>query len=192
MNVLLDQHVPWACAAPSLSSPLPHTHTHALTRPLSSSATLGLYDDAITDASDFYPSTQYADELSWAAAWLYKATGTESYLTSAASYWSNNGLGSQTSFSWDTKDIGAGVLLADLHSTPAPYESAVETFLDGWISGSYVTYTPLGLAWWNEWGSLRYTANTALIAMVYAKQINHTDSSSATTYKKWARGQVGG
>ena len=34
-----------------------------------------------------------------------------------------------------------------------------------------VQYTPLGLAWSNAWGSLRFTANAALIAVVYAKHI---------------------
>ena len=34
-----------------------------------------------------YPSTGYVDELAWAAAWLYKATGQASYLTDARKYY---------------------------------------------------------------------------------------------------------
>lgn len=35
-----------------------------------------------------YKSTGYIDELAWAAAWLYKATGTASYLDDARTYYS--------------------------------------------------------------------------------------------------------
>ena len=34
-----------------------------------------------------------------------------------------------------------------------------------------VTYTPGGLAWGNEWGSLRFVGNAAMIASVYAKNV---------------------
>lgn len=49
----------------------------------------------------------------------------------------------------------------------------VQRFLDVWIQGTnVVTYTPGGLAWSAPWGPLRYTANAALIAVVYGKYIN--------------------
>lgn len=35
-----------------------------------------------------YKSTGFIDELAWAAAWLYKATGTASYLADAKKYYS--------------------------------------------------------------------------------------------------------
>ena len=45
-------------------------------------------------------------------------------------------------------------------------------FLETWLSGTEpVQYTPKGLAWASEWGTLRYTMNAALIAEVVAKQI---------------------
>ena len=34
-----------------------------------------------------YASTGYKDELAWAAAWLYKATGSATYLNAARSYY---------------------------------------------------------------------------------------------------------
>lgn len=34
-----------------------------------------------------YKSTGYIDELAWAAAWLYKATGSQKYLTDARTYY---------------------------------------------------------------------------------------------------------
>ena len=39
----------------------------------------------------------------------------------------------------------------------APYEAAVRTFLNSWLRGGDVTYTPGGLAWRDEWGALRYS-----------------------------------
>lgn len=49
----------------------------------------------------------------------------------------------------------------------------VQRFLTAWIQGTdVVQYTPAGFAWSSPWGSLRYTANAALIAVVYAKHIN--------------------
>lgn len=45
-------------------------------------------------------------------------------------------------------------------------------FLETWLSGTDpVQYTPRGLAWASEWGTLRYTMNAALIAQIVAKQI---------------------
>ena len=34
-----------------------------------------------------YASTGYVDELAWAAAWLFKATGNQQYLTDAKNYY---------------------------------------------------------------------------------------------------------
>ena len=51
--------------------------------------------------------------------------------------------------------------------------SQVQRFLTAWIQGTdMIQYTPGGFAWSSAWGSLRYTANAALIAMVYAGHIN--------------------
>lgn len=48
----------------------------------------------------------------------------------------------------------------------------VERFLEAWITGTDgVTYTPAGLAWGSEWGSLRFVGNAAMIAAVYSKSI---------------------
>ena len=39
-------------------------------------------------SQSLYASTGYVDELAWAAAWLYKATGSATYLTAARYYYS--------------------------------------------------------------------------------------------------------
>ncbi len=44
--------------------------------------------------------------------------------------------------------------------------------MEAWIRGTDgVTYTPGGLAWANQWGSLRFVGNAAMIASVYAKNV---------------------
>ena len=48
----------------------------------------------------------------------------------------------------------------------------MESVLGSWVTGDgQVQYTPAGLAWAQDWGSLRMTANAAFLAVVYAKQI---------------------
>ena len=56
------------------------------------------------------PKCLEKDELLWAAAWLYKASGESRYLN----YVSRNQGWSQavTEFSWDNKFVGAQTLLA--------------------------------------------------------------------------------
>ena len=57
----------------------------------------------------------------------------------------------------------------------------VQRFLNAWIQGTdMIQYTPGGFAWSSPWGSLRYTANAALIAMVYAGHINGDPLSCAS------------
>ncbi len=48
----------------------------------------------------------------------------------------------------------------------------VSRFLEAWLTGtSPVQYTPAGLAWVSEWGTLRYTMNAALIAEIWSQYI---------------------
>lgn len=53
-----------------------------------------------------------------------------------------------------------------------PCDAQVQRFLEAWITGTDgVTYTPSGLAWGSEWGSLRFVGNAAMIAAAYSKAI---------------------
>lgn len=72
----------------------------------------GSYSVSIPLVQKYYNSTGYGDELLWAAAWLYHATGHLSYLKYVTEL---NGQpfanwGSLTWFSWDDKHAGAQVL----------------------------------------------------------------------------------
>ncbi|KAH9292189.1 hypothetical protein KI387_042623, partial [Taxus chinensis] len=73
----------------------------------------GKYDSSITNVRKFYGSISgYNDELLWAATWLHKATGDQTYLnylTENADSMGGTGW-SMTKFSWDVKYAGVQVL----------------------------------------------------------------------------------
>jgi hypothetical protein len=140
----------------------------------------GKYSDAIgnTERKGSYESyTGYLDELGWGAAWLNKATGESSYLDKAKDYYqqaTNGYLASSWTIDWDVKNHGTAVLLAQA-TDDATYKNDVEGFLNAWTdkSGSSgIKYTEGGLAWLTQWGSLSYTADTAMLAGIYSDTVN--------------------
>jgi hypothetical protein len=151
----------------------------------------GTYTDAIPDARNYYNSySGYLDELLWSAAWLYRATGESQYLTKAESIY-NQSFASDSlrwTHSWDGKVYGSIVLLAQLTGKEV-YKTAARKWLDYWtvgVNGSRVRYTPGGLAWLDRWGSLRYSANTAFLAFVFADKVGDT----GTRYRDFAKSQI--
>ncbi|MBP5492154.1 MAG: glycoside hydrolase family 9 protein [Clostridiales bacterium] len=130
-------------------------------------------DDGYTAANGFYTSwSGYYDELSWAAMWLYRATGDSAYLSKAQEYYPKAGQDYDWALCWDDVHIGAAVLLAQ-DTGDSTYTAAVEKHLDFWTTGTStgerITYTPKGLAWLDSWGSLRYATTTAYVAAVYSE-----------------------
>ena len=155
----------------------------------------GKYADCITDAAAFYNSwSGYHDELVWGALWLYRATGDAAYLTKAQSYYPNMSQDFKWTQNWDDKSYGSRVLLAMLTGN-ATYRQGVEQWLDYWTigtSGQRVRYTPGGLAWLDQWGSLRYTANTAFIALLYSDWLRGAsgDAAKVARYHDFAVNQI--
>ncbi len=161
------------------------------------------YSDCVTDAANFYKSwSGYADELAWGAAWLHRATGEAAYLQKAESWvnTSSSGFGTEGQSSylpykwthgWDSKHYGVYVMLAEA-TGKAVYRNAIERNLDYWTSGTSngerVTYTPGGLAWLEQWGSLRYAMNESFLALVYADTV--ADSSKQQRYRDFALRQL--
>lgn len=151
----------------------------------------GTYTNAIPDAAGFYNSySGFNDELVWAAAWLYRATGEVTYLLKAESiynqYFANSSL--KWTHAWDDKIYGANVLLAEL-TGKAIYKTNTQKWLDYWtvgLNGSKIKYTTGGLAWLDQWGSLRYSANTSLLAFIYADKVGDV----GTRYRDFARSQI--
>ncbi len=124
-------------------------------------------DDGYTAANGFYNSwSGFYDELTWAAVWLNLATGDAEWLDKAKGYISQCDANPQWSLCWDNKSMGALCLLAKLTGDSA-YKSQIEECLDWWCND--ITYTPKGLAWLDQWGSLRYATTMAMVAQSYAE-----------------------
>ncbi len=158
----------------------------------------GKYSDCITDAAEFYKSwSGYNDELVWGATWLYLATGDSNYLQKAEEYYDALNIEKNTNFrsykwthTWDDKSYGSYVLLAKL-TNKDKYIQDAERWLDYWTDGymgEKIYYTPGGLAWLNEWGSLRYAANTAFFALSYGDSVN--DLNKKEKYHSFAERQI--
>lgn len=158
----------------------------------------GKYSDCITDAANFYRSwSGYADELVWGAIWLYRATGDASYLAKAEAEYDNLATEQQTSdhsyrwtIAWDDKSYGAYVLLAEL-TGKARYFTDANRWLDFWTTGyngQRVRYSPGGQAHLDTWGSLRYAANTAFVALVHSENV--TDPTRKARYHDFGVRQI--
>ncbi|KAK6177036.1 hypothetical protein SNE40_015224 [Patella caerulea] len=141
----------------------------------------GIYSQSIHNAAQFYSSSGYKDELCEAAMWLYKATGDKNYLNEAKSYHENAWA---WALSWDDKKIACQLLLFEATKDNA-YKAEVEGFFKGWLPGGSITYTPCGLAWRDQWGSTRYAANSAFVALMAADH-----GINALQYRKWAQSQI--
>ena len=119
-------------------------------------------------------SDGYEDELIWAAAWLYKATGDNIYLSKAEEMYAKR---KQTwpswAFSWSDKLPGAQLLLFEITRDPK-YRSDVEIFCD---TAMALQKSPKGQTFRTRWGSNRYAANFAFICLgvriVYIIFFNH-------------------
>lgn len=161
----------------------------------------GKYSDCITNARSFYPSSAYHDELVWASAWLYKATGEQTFLNDAQQeyqYLGTDGSTGVKAFSWthvwDNKAYGSYVLLSQLTGN-SQYQADAERWLDYWstgYNGHRISYTSGGFAQADYWGATRYAANTAFIALIYSDYLKSTNpgNSRAQTYYNFAVDQM--
>nr|AMH40361.1 glycoside hydrolase family 9 [Aretaon asperrimus] len=140
----------------------------------------GKYSDSIPDANNFYPSSNYPDELAWGAAWLYRATGEKKYMTvvdeiyPTIQYWDG--------FSWDDKKSGLDLLLATL-TKESKYLDKLKSFCD--YAFNTQKKTPKGLIFYGESASLRSVTNTVFICLEAADR-----GVSADTYRKESKKQI--
>ncbi|HET7809630.1 MAG TPA: glycoside hydrolase family 9 protein [Steroidobacteraceae bacterium] len=163
----------------------------------------GKYSDCITDAAGYYQSwSGYNDELVWGAIWLYRATNEQAFLDKAQSYYANLSNQSQTTnksykwtIAWDDKSYGCYVLLAKL-TGGTNYHQDTQRWLNWWTvggtalgaDGTRVNYSPGGQAVLDQWGSLRYAANTSFAALVYSDAIS--DTVLKARYHDFAKRQI--
>ena len=130
-------------------------------------------DAGYTAANGFYNSwSGFYDELSWAGCWLYTATGDSKYLDNAKTCFTKAGHDFDWALCWDDVHIGAALMLAKITGDKA-YKDEIQKHLDFWSCGTSdgkkITYSPKGLAWLDQWGSLRYATTTAYVAAVYSR-----------------------
>jgi endoglucanase len=158
----------------------------------------GTYDTSIDDPDTYHSYSGCNDELVWGAIWLYRATGDTAYLDKAVAYYENLGMEEDTTyhkykwtFNWNDSTHACYILMAKLFPAETKYQAGVEHWLDWWtigFEGNQVPYTLGGHARLDDWGSLRYAANTAFGAFVYSNWI--TDATKKARYKDFAEAQI--
>ncbi|XP_073303148.1 endoglucanase 6-like [Primulina huaijiensis] len=159
----------------------------------------GKYDNSITVAQKYYRSVSgYADELLWAAAWMYKATNNQYYLN----YLGNNGdsLGgtgwAMTEFGWDVKYAGVQTLVAKFlmagkggryTSVFEEYKEKAEFFMCSCLGKGTrnVQRTPGGLLFRQRWNNMQFVTSASFLMTVYSDYL-----SSAGQSLKCASGNV--
>jgi endoglucanase len=161
------------------------------------------YSNCITDAKNFYNGGfgVYWDEMAWGALWLWRATNDPFYLQKFQEYYPKMGAETGTTTpvftwaqGWNDKAYGtyalAAILLGDQR-----YHDDAQRWLDHWVKPSTQgggAKTPAGLIVvdrFNGWGTNRYAANTAFIALYYGDKLPSTNPKAAT-YKQFGERQI--
>lgn len=142
-----------------------------------------------SDASGFYRSSHFYDELFWAANWLYRATGDKAYLDKATSYIPNLGkeLGSdELKYSWSQcwDDVQQGGMLLYAQST-GNYADRVKRHLDYLINEA--TKVDDTIVYIQNWGCLRYATTCGFISAVACDTL---DLGDETKYENFYKSQI--
>lgn len=141
----------------------------------------------LSQSGGFYGSTGYLDDLTWAAIWLYIATGDSGYMADIESFLNEKGITDTNGYNntwthcWDDVWGGVFVKLAQI-SDRQLYKDIAEDNLDYWMNR--IPRTPGGLCYLNSWGALRYTAAECMLALVYYK------SGGNQAYLDFAKSQI--
>ncbi|MBN1215812.1 MAG: glycoside hydrolase family 9 protein [Candidatus Lokiarchaeota archaeon] len=140
-------------------------------------------------AGDFYRSwSGFWDELAATGVLLYLNTGELSYLIEAELNLANADIRPERVHDWDNMIYMTQILLAQITEKQI-YIDAIESTLDFWLPGGGMSYTPGGLAWAGEWGSLRYSANAAFLASIWTTDELCT-SSKSSIYDEFMESQI--
>lgn len=128
---------------------------------------LGKSARGLSSGQGFYTSSSYEDDMAWAAAWLYKATGEASYLSDAKQFLKDskgNVHRDEWTMCWDNMWTPAEVVMYQL-TNDKEYLDAVKYSVDYWINN--VPTTAGGMKYLTQWGCLRYSAAQSMIATQY-------------------------
>ncbi len=148
---------------------------------------------ADSDASGFYRSSHFYDNLFFAANWLYMATGDEAYLDKATSYIPSldKELGQDVlkytwCHCWDDVMQG-GMLLYAINTGNSTYVNHVEKHVNFWTNE--ITKVDGVLGYCDSWGCNRYAATAAFIAAVACDTVL-TNSSNKADYVDFYESQI--
>ena len=141
----------------------------------------GKYSDSIPSVKPFYNSwSGFQDELAYGGLWLARGLdaagldGSAYRLEAQNRYHSKiGGLNPAWAPNWDDASYGTAVLLSqDLNDQRALDD--VSAWLESWVTGDQgPQITDGGLRFVDQWGSLRYAANTAMLAGIVADSITN-------------------
>lgn len=134
-----------------------------------------------TTADTFYPDNTWKDSMLCGAAELYRATNDTTYLTDAAQY--NQEIGAHWwVVGWDnnTDYCRHSLYLAGESSALDNWETDLASYPAAINNEQYVN----GLAWFLDWGSLRFAMNAAFSAALYY------DVTGDETFRNFAISQV--
>ncbi|XP_077864384.1 endoglucanase F-like [Saccoglossus kowalevskii] len=130
-----------------------------------------LYDFASTyrgiyPSKGHYQTKQYGCKLTWAAAWLYFATSDKKYIRDAKKFYKEFKLSrSAWAFAWGNSGPAVQLLMYILTENEK-YRTDFSNYLDSWLPGGKMPYTPKGLVYRSDWGPLRYAASNSFLALL--------------------------
>ncbi|KAG8084468.1 hypothetical protein GUJ93_ZPchr0010g8812 [Zizania palustris] len=135
----------------------------------------GLYHNSVPSAAEFYASSGDEDELLWAAAWLYIATGGEEEYEAYIAGATNLG-GVRSEFSWDDKFVGVQALLVLQGKLPnngsnAALMTNLEQLICNVVQHGGVKISPGGMLWWSSWNNMQYVTLATLVLSVHADHL---------------------
>ncbi len=151
------------------------------------------------NASQSGTDDDYVDELMVAANFLYMATGEESYLEKCEKEYiplfplENQSTDRKFTWGlcWDDVSQAAALLYAQ-NTGKEEWIEHVRHHLEYWTTGyngKQVAYTPDGLAWLFNWGSLRHNANTVFLAKLACDTVLKDDAAAVEKYDTWSKEQ---
>lgn len=154
--------------------------------------------------SGMYNTSTWLDDCMYAACWLYKATGDESYLKKIESdYVPNFPQENQSTdwkytwgLAWDDTTQAAALLYAQLTGKDE-WVSHIDKHIRYWMATGDSDIkpfegriTPDGLSHLTNWGCLRHACNTAWLTKLACDTIFKDDAAKTSKYNEWADSQV--
>ena len=149
---------------------------------------------------DMYKPSSWVDDCMFAAIWLYRATGEQSYMDKVEKeYIPLFPLEDQSTdkkftwgLCWDDTSQGAALLYAQ-ETGNKEWIDHVEKHLKYWTDGvgdKKIAYTPDGMAWLFSWGPARHVSATCWLAKLACDTIFKDNSAVQDKYNTWAKGQM--